>query len=114
MDGDVTSRGRYKHGEMVGKWTWKFGDTLYQRDKIRKKLITTKYFYPNGKLMANGQSRLEISGGKEGHRLWYKFGPWNEFDKNGNLLWVKYYDKGIVYQYQENGIMKYDTKRFLD
>ncbi|AQX05695.1 hypothetical protein BAX94_14170 [Elizabethkingia meningoseptica] len=111
FDGYVTTKGRYKHGEQVGKWKYSFGDTLYQRDKIRKKMIITHYFYPDKTIMARGQSRLDIT--KDGKRHWYKFGPWYEYDKNGNLLWIKYYKDGNLYQYQENGIMKYDVKKFF-
>ena len=43
-----------------------FGDTLYQRDKIKKNIIMTTYYYPDKLLMAKGQSRLDIT--KDGKR----------------------------------------------
>ncbi|EOR30636.1 hypothetical protein L100_04931 [Elizabethkingia meningoseptica ATCC 13253 = NBRC 12535] len=79
--------------------------------RLEKTMIITHYFYPDKTIMARGQSRLDIT--KDGKRHWYKFGPWYEYDKNGNLLWIKYYKDGNLYQYQENGIMKYDVKKFF-
>ncbi len=76
--GMLTSKGRYRHGEQKGKWLYSFGDTLYQKDKIRKNIITTTYYYPDKLLMAKGQSRLDIT--KDGKRHWYKFGPWHEIN----------------------------------
>ncbi|AIL46196.1 hypothetical protein [Elizabethkingia anophelis] len=109
-DGMLISKGRYKHGEQKGKWIYSFGDTLYQRDKIKKNIIMTTYYYPDKLLMAKGQSRLDIT--KDGKRHWYKFGPWYEYDSKDNLLWIKYYKEGHLYQYKEGGIMKYDIKKF--
>ena len=63
----------------------------YQKDKIRKSVTNTKLYYPNGKIMEKGQSKLDIS---DAERHWYYFGDWKYFGENGNLKYIKRYADG--------------------
>lgn len=90
-DGILTAVGRYKKGEKVGVWKTYLDHQLFQRDKIGRKLTKVKVYYQNGKLMEQGQTRLDIS--KNG-RHWYYFGDWKYYDKKGNLSYIKKYADG--------------------
>jgi len=89
--GILTAVGKYKMGEKVGVWKTTFEDQLYQKDKIRKNVTKTKLYYPNGKIMEKGQSRLDIS---DVQRHWYYFGDWKFYDENGKLRYIKKYADG--------------------
>lgn len=36
-DGDMLATGKYRNGEKIGKWTYKYGDRLYETEKFKKK-----------------------------------------------------------------------------
>lgn len=90
-DGKFTSIGKYKKGEKVGVWKTTFQDKLYQKDRVRKSITKTKVFYPNGKLMEKGQSKVEVS---DTERHWFYFGDWKYYDENGKLEYIKKYEDG--------------------
>lgn len=89
--GTLTAVGKYKIGEKVGVWKITFEDKLYQKDKIRKSVTTTKLYHPNGKIMERGQSKLDIS---DAQRHWYYFGDWKYYDETGKLKYIKKYADG--------------------
>jgi len=89
--GVLIAIGKYKNGEKVGIWKTTFEDKLYQKDKIRKSVTNTKLYYPNGKKMEKGQTKLDIS---DAERHWYYFGDWKYFGENGNLKYIKRYADG--------------------
>lgn len=90
-NGTLVAVGKYKKGEKVGTWKTSLNNQLYQKDKIGKKMTKTKVFYQNGKLMEEGQSRLDIN---ENQRHWYYFGDWKYYDENGKLRYIKKYADG--------------------
>lgn len=90
-DGKYRDIGRYRKGERVGVWRTIFQDKLYQKDKIRKSITKTKVYYPNGKLMEKGQSRVDVS---DNERHWYYFGNWKFYDENEKLKYIKKYVEG--------------------
>ena len=90
-DGKLIAIGKYNKGEKVGVWKTAFQGKPYQKDKIRKSITKTKLYYPNGKIMQKGQSRLDIS---ESQRHWYYFGDWKFYDENGKLKYIKKYADG--------------------
>lgn len=89
--GNLIAVGKYKEGEKVGVWRTTFEDKLYQKDNIRKSVTNTKLYYPNGKIMERGQSRLDISAVQ---RHWYYFGDWKYYNENGKLKYIKKYADG--------------------
>lgn len=89
--GTLKAVGKYKMGEKVGVWKTTFEGKLYQKDKIRKNVTKTKLYYPNGKIMERGQSKLDIS---DVERHWYYFGDWKYYDENENLKYIKKYTDG--------------------
>jgi antitoxin component YwqK of YwqJK toxin-antitoxin module len=90
-DGTMAAVGRYRKGEKIGVWKTYMDNQLFQRDKYGRKMTKTKTYYQNGKLMEQGQSRLDIS---KDERHWYYFGDWKYYDENGNLKYIKKYTDG--------------------
>lgn len=90
-DGKMVAAGRYKKGEKVGLWKTYLDNQLFQKDKIKNHITKTKVYHQNGKLMEQGQSRLDIT---KNERHWYYFGDWKYFDENGNLMYIKKYADG--------------------
>lgn len=95
-DGVLTAIGKYDKGEKKGVWktyfdTKDFKHKLYQKDKIKKGLIKTRRYFPNGKIMEEGQSKLDIS---KDQRHWYYFGDWKYYNDKGELLYIKKYHDG--------------------
>lgn len=70
-EGTLVAVGRYKKGEKVGVWKTTLNNQLFQRDKIGGKMTKTKMYYQSGKLMQQGQSRIDIT---KNQRHWYYFG----------------------------------------
>lgn len=90
-NGSLIAIGKYNKGEKVGTWKTTFEGRIYQKDKIRKNITKTKYYFHNGKLMEIGQSRFDIS---KQERHWYYFGDWKYYNEEGKLLYVKKYEDG--------------------
>ncbi|MCJ8154622.1 hypothetical protein MKJ01_12695 [Chryseobacterium sp. SSA4.19] len=90
-DGVLIATGKYKKGEKIGVWKIFSDDKLFQKDKIRRDITKTKRYFPNGKIMEKGQSKLEIS---ENERHWFYFGDWKFYNDRGELLYIKKYSNG--------------------
>lgn len=89
--GILIATGKYKKGEKIGVWKMFSNDKLFQKDKIRRDITKTKKYFPNGRIMEAGQSRLEIS---EKERHWFYFGDWKFYNDRGELLYIKKYFNG--------------------
>ena len=81
-DGDMLATGKYRNGEKIGKWTYKYGDRLYETEKFKKETSVTKSYHPNGRLSAIGMSRTNVT---DQYRNWYKYGVWKYYNENGKL-----------------------------
>lgn len=90
-DGEMVASGKYRYGEKSGVWKTFYKDKLYQKDKTRNGLTRTKVFYPNGKIMEKGKSKIDIT---ENGRNWYYFGNWEFYDESGKLKYIKKYNNG--------------------
>jgi hypothetical protein len=87
----LIATGKYKKGEKIGVWKMFSNDKLFQKDKIRRDITKTKKYFPNGKIMEKGQSKLEIS---QNERHWFYFGDWKFYNDIGELLYIKKYFNG--------------------
>ena len=83
--------GKYKLGEKVGVWKTTFNGKIYQKEKIRNDISKITTFYPNGKIMEKGQTKLEIT---PDLRHWFYFGNWQYFSNDGKLEYIKKYHQG--------------------
>ena len=92
LNKNVESRGRYKDGHEVGTWRFYYDDgTLRRIERYSKKGISTKYFYPNGRLKSKGKAILEY----EANLLHYYYqGDWIYCAENGKAFQVITYDHG--------------------
>ncbi|WP_312090016.1 hypothetical protein [Chryseobacterium sp.] len=91
IEGEMTASGKYKNGEKIGVWKTIYQNKLYQKDVTRNNVTKTKVYHPNGKIMEKGMSKVDIS---TNERHWYYFGDWKYYDEQGNLKYIKKYDKG--------------------
>lgn len=87
-NGWFISKGKYKNNQKKGVWKTYFNDQLMQKDKIKDSIIKTKWYHPNGKIKARGQSKHII---KENVSHWFLSGNWNFYDENGVLQYRKIY-----------------------
>ena len=91
QDVNYKSIGRYKNGIERGTHKQFANKKLYRKEKYKKGICQTTYYHPNGKIISQGKTQLEITE-KEMH--WYYQGDWKFFDEQGNLLGIKTYEKG--------------------
>ena len=90
-DVNYKSIGRYKNGIEKGTHKQFANKKLYRKEKYKNGICETTYYHPNGKIMSQGKTQLEITE-KEMH--WYYQGDWKFFDDKENLLGIKTYEKG--------------------
>ncbi|MEC3876789.1 hypothetical protein [Chryseobacterium salviniae] len=90
-EGILTAFGKYKKGEKVGIWKTYFNGKLNEKNKIKNTITKTKKYFPNGKLMEIGQSKINVS---KNERHWFYFGDWKYYDQKGNLRYIKKYTDG--------------------
>ncbi|OPC16169.1 hypothetical protein BAY01_00240 [Elizabethkingia miricola] len=81
-NGKMIAIGKYKHGEKVGKWTYKYGDTLAETERYRRNTAIVKSYHSNGKLASKGKTKTNVT---DQYRHWYKYGVWKYYDENGKL-----------------------------
>lgn len=86
------SRGRYKEGKEKGVWKYFYNDTLYQKDKYSGNSARVRFYHPNKKIRASGNTLLDYNG-KLAH--WYYNGDWKYFDVQGNLTKTVTFKKGV-------------------
>jgi antitoxin component YwqK of YwqJK toxin-antitoxin module len=106
-----------KHGRRTGKWmtafvsdsvsykrveyyqggkekrTWKMyhNNKLVSTEKYRNDTCYTKFYYPDGKLNAQGKSVMTNESADRVH--WYYIGRWQYYNKSGKLELIKIYKK---------------------
>ena len=85
------SVGRYKNGLEKGTHRQFSNKKLHRKEKYKNGICQTTYYYPNGKIMSEGNTELEITE-KEMH--WFYQGDWRFYDENGSLLGINTYEKG--------------------
>lgn len=88
----VESKGRYREGREYGVWRHYYEDgILRKKERYNRRGISTKYFYPDGKLKSKGKARVEY----EGMYLHYYYqGKWTYFSEDGKVDEVITYEKG--------------------
>ena len=85
------SVGRYNKGIEKGTHRQFANNKLHRKEKYRDGICQTAYYYPNGKIMSQGKTQLDLTE-KEIH--WYYQGDWKFYDEQGNLLGINTYEKG--------------------
>jgi antitoxin component YwqK of YwqJK toxin-antitoxin module len=90
LDSIYTTKGRYRKGTEIGTWKYFYNNRLVQKEKYHKSICKTTFYYPNGKIMKQGNTKSE-SNATETH--WYYFGKWYFYDKSGKLDSISNYKK---------------------
>ena len=93
MKKNVESRGHYKKGKETGVWRYYFDDgTLRRKERYSAKGISTKYFYPNGKIKSKGKAILDD---EEDFLHYYYQGDWIYYSEDGKPEQVITYERGV-------------------
>ena len=95
-DEKMKTRGRYRHGLMVGKWrTYDAAGNLRKLEKgriaDRKNYIEATEYYPNGQVSMRGSSVMDRTGDKP---RFYRQGDWLYYNKDASLDKTVYYEEG--------------------
>lgn len=90
-NGIIQEKGKYKDGEKVGLWKTFLEGKIYQKERFLKNSSKVKIYYENGVLMQKGNTKTEIS---KQERHWFYQGEWKFYDKKGNHVYTKIYDRG--------------------
>lgn len=84
---------KYAKGEEVKKWKTFKNKKRYKTEKYKGTICHVIYFYPNGKIGLEGNTKLE-NDAKETH--WYYYDEWKVYDESGKLIQLKYYEEGVL------------------
>ncbi|MFC6097116.1 hypothetical protein ACFPVY_10720 [Flavobacterium qiangtangense] len=85
------SVGRFNKGIEKGTHRQFANKKLHRKEKYKNGICKTTYYYPNGKIMSQGNTQLDLTE-KEMH--WYYQGDWKFYDEQGNLFGISTYDQG--------------------
>lgn len=83
--------GRFKNGFEKGTHKRFANKKLHRKEKYKNGICHTIYYYPNGTVMSQGDTKLSVTD-EELH--WYYQGDWKFYDENGKLLGIKSYEQG--------------------
>ena len=92
----VMRKGRFKHGEQRGGWTYHLADgTLYRKEKFiggaATRKVKTKLYHPNGQLAIKGTA-LQYEDHLRIHYYWH--GDWHYYAEDGKLEKKVRYNRG--------------------
>lgn len=92
----MQTKGRYKHGLMVGKWrTYDAANKLRKVEKGRiqgrKNYIETTEYYPDGQVSLRGTSVMDRTASKP---RFYRDGDWYYYNKDASLDKTVFYTEG--------------------
>ncbi|RZK45796.1 MAG: hypothetical protein EOO59_20395 [Hymenobacter sp.] len=89
----LLTRGRYRHGQPVGRWRYyALAGELQRQERYRRHGFSdVTYYYPSGQVARRGRARVidEPSGA---HFFW--LGEWQHFSPAGTLDSVQRYELG--------------------
>ena len=89
----LLTRGRYRHGQPVGRWRYyALAGELQRQERYRRHGFSDiAYYYPSGRVARRGRARVvdEPSGA---HFFW--LGEWQHFSPAGTLDSVQRYELG--------------------
>jgi len=87
----LTSKGRYRKGNEVGRWNHYKNGILFRQEKFKGNTAQVVNYYPNKKVESAGTTGLDRS---DEMIHWYYDGKWKFYSEDGNLDSIKIFDKG--------------------
>jgi hypothetical protein len=87
------SKGKYKKGLEVRTWRYINNGKLERKEKYKKGVCKTRFYFPDGKLMKKGYTKYD-NNKTEVH--WYYTGKWYYYDQKGSLTTIRNFEKGEI------------------
>lgn len=87
------SRGKFKNDDEIRTWRFYENKRLARKSKFQKNACIKTFYHSNGKIESRGKTKTNYSD-KLLH--WYYDGLWKFYDKKGNLIETKKYNKGTL------------------
>ena len=100
----IESKGHYKDGHERGVWRYFYEDgTPRKIERYSKKGISTKYYYPNGKMKSKGKAIVDY---EEDFLHYYYQGEWTYYNEDGKPEQVITYERGNEVDHRKAGKAK--------
>lgn len=90
LDFIYTTKGKYRKGIEVGIWKSFNNGKLVKKEKFKKNLCKTTFYFPNGKKQKQGYTKLVL---EDSLLHWFYFGKWSFYNRNGKLDSIKNYTR---------------------
>ena len=85
------SIGKYHKGDPIKKWRYYVNDKISKKEKYKRNLCFTTFYYKNGKIQSRGKTKLETT---DTNMHWFYFGDWKYYDEKGKLTMTRKYSNG--------------------
>jgi len=96
----LTSKGKYRKGNEIGKWKHYNNGVLFRQEKFKGNKAQVVNYYPNQNVESAGTTGLDRSA-EMIH--WYYDGKWRFYSEDGKLDSVKIFDKGQLVSAEGSG-----------
>lgn len=88
LDFIYITKGKYRKGIEVGTWKSFNNGKLVKKEKYKKNLCKTTFYFSNGKKQKQGYTKLVI---EDSLSHWFYSGKWRFYKQNGKLDSIKNY-----------------------
>lgn len=88
LDFIYTTKGKFRKGIEVGTWKSFKNGKLVKKEKYKKNLCKTTFYFPNGEKQKQGYTKLVM---EDSLLHWFYFGKWHFYNQNGKLDSIKNY-----------------------
>ncbi|WP_051590633.1 hypothetical protein [Flavobacterium daejeonense] len=88
LDFIYTVKGKYRKGVEVGTWKSFNNRKLVKKEKYKKNLCKTTFYFPNGKKQKQGYTKLVV---EDSLSHWFYSGKWRFYNQEGQLDSIKNY-----------------------
>jgi antitoxin component YwqK of YwqJK toxin-antitoxin module len=85
------SIGKYHKGDPIKKWYYYINNKISKKEKYKRNICFTKFYFKNGKIQSRGKTKLEII---NTNMHWFYFGDWKYYDERGKLMMTRKYSNG--------------------
>lgn len=88
LDYIYKTKGKYHKGSEIGIWKYYNNNKLIRKEKYKRNLCKTTFYFSNGKKQKQGLTKLVV---EDSLNHWFYSGKWKFYNQNGKLDSVKNY-----------------------